>query len=308
MPSRAHLFSSSLQQRSRSFDVLECEDQFEDKLPKIGWTDLGEMSEPSYATLTYEFLSSLTVSSNGTLSFKIANVQHEVTEAQLATMFGWELIEQQAPPENYATPFWLKITRLPLKAMFHSLPILQKFLKIVDGWPSELNADYLMGMHMLQRQKSAYVLVTHKRAALNATEEVNEEIAQKPTLEDQVADLQRNGDGGMNAGMCPNRAESLPMNTRTRSLVLVNYFPDTPSSTQACKSNSAPLADMVNTCRVVAGFVEMIAAYQSANDKEWFQVLNQTVTALAQHDMILALLEGMALYSISMERVISISA
>ena len=51
-------------------------------------------------------------------------------------------------------------------------------LKIADGWPSELNADY-------------YVLVKHKRAALNATEEVNEEIAQKPTLEDQVANLQR---------------------------------------------------------------------------------------------------------------------
>ncbi|KAL1815711.1 hypothetical protein ACET3Z_018285 [Daucus carota] len=39
-----------------------------------------------------------------------------------------------------------------------------------------------------------------------------------------------------------------------------------------------------------------------------YQVLNQTVTALAQHAMILASLEGMALHSISMERVISISA
>ena len=92
---------------------LGCEDQFEDKLPKIGWTDLGKMSEPSYATLTYEFLSSLTVSSNGTLSFRIANVQHEVKKAQLDIMFGWELIEQQTHPENYATPFWLKITKLP---------------------------------------------------------------------------------------------------------------------------------------------------------------------------------------------------
>ena len=92
---------------------LGCEDQFEDKLPKIGWTDLGEMSEPSYVTLTYEFLSSLTVSSNGTLSFRIANVQHEVKKAQLDIMFGWELIEQQTHPENYATPFWLKITKLP---------------------------------------------------------------------------------------------------------------------------------------------------------------------------------------------------
>ncbi|KAK1369633.1 PI-PLC X domain-containing protein [Heracleum sosnowskyi] len=61
------------------------------------------------------------------------------------------------------------------------------------------------------------------------------------------------GDGGMKAGLCPNRAESLSMNNRTRSLILVNYFADIPNPTQACKYNSAPLVDMINTCRVVAG-------------------------------------------------------
>ncbi|OVA15654.1 Phospholipase C [Macleaya cordata] len=61
------------------------------------------------------------------------------------------------------------------------------------------------------------------------------------------------GNGGMKAGSCPNRAESSPMNTKTRSLVLQNYFPDNPDLVQACKDNSAPLISMVNTCYEAAG-------------------------------------------------------
>lgn len=61
------------------------------------------------------------------------------------------------------------------------------------------------------------------------------------------------GDGGMQAGLCLSRGESPPMNTTTRSLVLINYFPDRPDLTQACKYNSAPLMSMVNTCREAAG-------------------------------------------------------
>ncbi|GKV01586.1 hypothetical protein SLEP1_g14133 [Rubroshorea leprosula] len=56
------------------------------------------------------------------------------------------------------------------------------------------------------------------------------------------------GNGGMVAGSCPNRAESPTMNTTSRSLVLVNYFPSAPDITQACKHNSAPLISMVDTC------------------------------------------------------------
>uniref|UniRef100_A0A7C9B0F3 Uncharacterized protein n=2 Tax=Opuntia streptacantha TaxID=393608 RepID=A0A7C9B0F3_OPUST len=56
------------------------------------------------------------------------------------------------------------------------------------------------------------------------------------------------GDDGMVAGSCPNRAESPPMNTTTVSLVLVNYFPNNPNSSQACADNSASLINMVNTC------------------------------------------------------------
>ncbi|KAL6956502.1 hypothetical protein U1Q18_035027 [Sarracenia purpurea var. burkii] len=61
------------------------------------------------------------------------------------------------------------------------------------------------------------------------------------------------GNGGMKNGSCPNRAESSPMSTKTRSLVLVNYFPDIPDVTQACKHNSAPLVNMMNTCYEAAG-------------------------------------------------------
>ncbi|KAJ4716299.1 PI-PLC X domain-containing protein [Melia azedarach] len=61
------------------------------------------------------------------------------------------------------------------------------------------------------------------------------------------------GNGGMIDGLCPNRAESPPMNTTSKSLVLVNYFPDRPDIAQACKHNSAPLRSMVNTCYEAAG-------------------------------------------------------
>ncbi|GKC22637.1 PI-PLC X domain-containing protein-like protein [Tanacetum coccineum] len=43
------------------------------------------------------------------------------------------------------------------------------------------------------------------------------------------------------------------MNTTSRSLVLMNYFPNTPDITQACKYNSEPLISMMNTCHDVAG-------------------------------------------------------
>ncbi|GMI88250.1 hypothetical protein like AT1G49740 [Hibiscus trionum] len=61
------------------------------------------------------------------------------------------------------------------------------------------------------------------------------------------------GDGGMVGGSCPNRAESPAMNATSRSLVLVNYFPDNPDITQACKHNSAPLINMTKTCYTAAG-------------------------------------------------------
>lgn len=61
------------------------------------------------------------------------------------------------------------------------------------------------------------------------------------------------GNGGMKAGACPNRAESSAMNASSRSLVLVNYFRDVPDVTQSCKDNSASLLSMLNTCTAAAG-------------------------------------------------------
>lgn len=62
------------------------------------------------------------------------------------------------------------------------------------------------------------------------------------------------GDEGMKAGACPNRVESSPMNTTSsKSLVLMNYFPDNPNSTAACAENSAPLVSMLDTCHALSG-------------------------------------------------------
>lgn len=56
------------------------------------------------------------------------------------------------------------------------------------------------------------------------------------------------GDGGMHAGSCPNRAESSPLNDTTKSLVLVNYFSSIPIKLTACEHNSAALINMLHTC------------------------------------------------------------
>ncbi|KAL4652798.1 hypothetical protein ACB092_01G257400 [Castanea dentata] len=88
-----------------------------------------------------------------------------------------------------------------------------------------------------------------------------------PLVSDMVANNQRllvftsirskeeseDGDGGMHAGNCPNRAESSPLNDRTKSLVLVNYFPTIPFKQIACEHNSANLINMLHTCFGAAG-------------------------------------------------------
>ncbi|URE09797.1 PI-PLC X domain-containing protein [Musa troglodytarum] len=56
------------------------------------------------------------------------------------------------------------------------------------------------------------------------------------------------GDEGMTPGSCPSRAESSPMSTTLKSLVLMNYFRTNPSASSACHNNSAPLLGMLKTC------------------------------------------------------------
>lgn len=61
------------------------------------------------------------------------------------------------------------------------------------------------------------------------------------------------GDPGVVQGSCPNRKESKPLNSRSSSLFLQNYFPTFPVEADACKENSAPLLNMVGTCYKAAG-------------------------------------------------------
>ncbi|GAB4848991.1 hypothetical protein Ancab_003804 [Ancistrocladus abbreviatus] len=61
------------------------------------------------------------------------------------------------------------------------------------------------------------------------------------------------GDPGVQQGSCPNRKESKKLNSQSASLFLMNYFPTYPVQAEACKGNSAPLANMVGTCYKAAG-------------------------------------------------------
>nr|GME19273.1 PI-PLC X domain-containing protein At5g67130-like isoform X1 [Ipomoea batatas] len=73
-----------------------------------------------------------------------------------------------------------------------------------------------------------------------------------PIVDDMIKKNQH-GNGGLKFGSCPSRSESSPMNTKTISLVLQNYFPDNPNMTAACADNSAPLLSMTNTCYEASG-------------------------------------------------------
>lgn len=61
------------------------------------------------------------------------------------------------------------------------------------------------------------------------------------------------GDGGRKEGNCPNRAESSPLDDKTKSLVLVNYFRTTPFKPITCEDNSGGLINMLKTCYGAAG-------------------------------------------------------
>ncbi|VAH28150.1 PI-PLC X domain-containing protein At5g67130-like isoform X1 [Triticum dicoccoides] len=60
------------------------------------------------------------------------------------------------------------------------------------------------------------------------------------------------GDGGMSSRACHRRAESLALDNRTRSLVLVNYFHTVPLRVTACVEHSLGLADVLRACHAAA--------------------------------------------------------
>ncbi|XVF45121.1 hypothetical protein PTKIN_Ptkin02bG0180300 [Pterospermum kingtungense] len=119
---------------------------------------------------------------------------------------------------------------------------LRKFWFPVSGMPK--NGGNWPTVDDMVRKNQRLVVFTSKSA-----KEASEGIAYqwRYMVENQY------GNRGMVAGSCPNRAESPAMNVTSRSLVLVNYFPDTPDVTQACKHNSAPLISMMNTCYAASG-------------------------------------------------------
>ncbi|KAJ7946066.1 PI-PLC X domain-containing protein [Quillaja saponaria] len=94
-------------------------------------------------------------------------------------------------------------------------------------------------------QKNQRLVVFTSKAAKEASEGIAYEW--RYVVENQY------GNGGMIAGSCPNRAESPVLNTKSRSLVLVNFFRDLPDVTQSCKDNSTPLLSIVKTCSDAAG-------------------------------------------------------
>ncbi|KAG4911747.1 hypothetical protein JHK86_052180 [Glycine max] len=64
------------------------------------------------------------------------------------------------------------------------------------------------------------------------------------------------GDKGRKAlkeGSCPNRKESSPLDDKSKSLVLVNYFRTIPLKPISCEDNSGGLIEMLQTCHRAAG-------------------------------------------------------
>lgn len=86
------------------------------------------------------------------------------------------------------------------------------------------------------------------------------------------------GDEGMKAGSCPNRAESSPLDDKTKSLVLVNYFRSVPIKQSACVQNSEDLIKMLQTCYGAAGnrWANFIAAdyYKRSEGGGTFQAVD----------------------------------
>ncbi|KAG0496395.1 hypothetical protein HPP92_001086 [Vanilla planifolia] len=96
-------------------------------------------------------------------------------------------------------------------------------------------------------------MISNNQRLLVFTSKKNKEATEGIAYEWNYVVENQYGDAGLKAGRCPNRAESSPMDTRSKSLILMNYFPDNPNSTAACLENSAPLVSMLYTCHNLSG-------------------------------------------------------
>ncbi|KAK7400782.1 hypothetical protein VNO78_12089 [Psophocarpus tetragonolobus] len=119
---------------------------------------------------------------------------------------------------------------------------LRKFWFPVSKMPKN-GGDWPTVKEMIRRNHRLIVFTT------NTTKEAHERIAYvwNYVLENQ------NGHGGMRRGSCSNRVESFPMNTTTKSLVLMNYYRNVQNAKEVCRDNSSPLISMMNMCFIAAG-------------------------------------------------------
>lgn len=119
---------------------------------------------------------------------------------------------------------------------------LRKFWFPVYKMPKN-GSDWLTVKKMLRMNHRLIVFTS------NATKEASERIA----YEWNYVVENKYGNDGMGRGHCLHRAESYPMNTTTKSLVLMNYYRNVLNSNEACKDNSSPLIRKMHTCYKDAG-------------------------------------------------------
>lgn len=119
---------------------------------------------------------------------------------------------------------------------------LRKFWFPVYKMPKN-GSDWLTVKKMLRMNHRLIVFTS------NATKEASERIA----YEWNYVVENKYGNDGMGRGHCLHRAESFPMNTTTKSLVLMNYYRNVLNSNEACRDNSSPLIRKMHTCYKDAG-------------------------------------------------------
>ncbi|KAH0862132.1 hypothetical protein HID58_079343, partial [Brassica napus] len=118
---------------------------------------------------------------------------------------------------------------------------LQKFMFPVTRMPKN-GGDWPALDDMIQQNQRLLVFTSDR------SKEATEGIAYqwKYMVENQY------GNGGLKVGACPNRAQSAPMSDKSKSLVLVNHFPDAPDLVVACRQNSGPLLESIKaSCKLV---------------------------------------------------------
>ncbi|KAK8470749.1 hypothetical protein PHAVU_003G048301 [Phaseolus vulgaris] len=119
---------------------------------------------------------------------------------------------------------------------------LRKFWFPVSKMPKN-GGDWPIVKDMIRRNHRLIVFTS------NATKETYQRIA---FVWNYVVE-NHYGHDGMKGGSCSNRVESFPMNSTTKSLVLMNYFRNVQNSKETCRDNSSPLITMMNMCFIAAG-------------------------------------------------------